>query len=443
VLVWVRADGEDFLIAAIWYRRTFVAALVVLSVCSRAANAEPPPAVTFTRVADTNMTVPYGAWKHQSFKSFDVPVIDRGDVAFLADAEFSGVEKAPFNWEHGELGVVADPSTPRPGGGPAFSYISGVSVRDGEYAFGVGGLSSPPGAGVYRTLHGTLVEQANTAPVRPRRVVLDESVVWFNGVTSVVALPPRLGVYRASEGSVATVAFDRQPNPAAPAGYAFSFDPLNPDYPVVAIDGVAVFWAPSRRTGSPDMHGLYRYRDGDMGRIADSTMPQFSGGIYRNAFDYDGHTVAFGAAGAIYVGREGSFVPVAMDGQPTPDGETFALANDGNEMGISVDAGRIAFTSVRRSPPLFLDYYTVLYSDVGGGSLQRIIGTGDVLFGQLVYSVVIGPDALSGNQIAFWVRFTDGTTGVYIATVPEPATSVIGIPWLAATLARLRRRRKP
>jgi hypothetical protein len=415
---------------------------VVVSVFARVTLADPPPEVTFTRIADTDTLVPYGKWKGERFTGFGVPGTDNGNVVFVAGAESSTSESenGVFKWENGELGLVADPSTPRPGSAIPFRQFVAPSVCGDQYAFGVSGFV-PDQSAVYRTVGGELAQQAIIAPVHPRRVMLDGAVVWFSGITYRVGQPPRLGVYRANAGSVTTVASDGQPNPATAAGYTFAFDSKLGDYPAVAKDGAAVFWAPSRAADSvgPPIHGLYKYHDGNIQTIAESTMAQFNGGIDRNAFDYDGATVAFAAAGTVFIARGGAFEPIATDGQPAPDGGTFALQNPLNQMAVSADGGRVAFTSVLASPPLFLDYSSGIYSDVAG-SLRRIIGTGDTLGDQLVYSIVISPDALSGNQIAFWARFTDGTTGVYVATVPEPAACVIAYLWLIGTLARMRRR---
>jgi hypothetical protein len=78
-----------------------------------------------------------------------------------------------------------------------------------------------------------------------------------------------------------------------------------------------------------------------------------------------------------------------------------------------------------------------LFSDVGG-DLTRVIGPGDTLFGKSVVSILMGPDAMSGRDIAFAAVFRDGSSGIYLATVPEPRAFLLG---LTGCLLRLRRRR--
>src|SRR5207247_4091720 len=84
---------------------------------------------------------------------------------------------------------------------------------------------------------------------------------------------------------------------------------------------------------------------------------------------------------------------------------------------VSIDAGHIAllpFLSNGRSS-------IALFTDIRG-PLERIIGGGDTLDGKTIYNLFMGPDALSGSSIAFWATFTDGSQGIYLASVPEPAS---------------------
>ena len=76
-----------------------------------------------------------------------------------------------------------------------------------------------------------------------------------------------------------------------------------------------------------------------------------------------------------------------------------------------------------------------VYSDLAG-SLQRIAGPGDELFGKTVCAAVLHDQGLSGDNLAFSAAFTDGTSGIYM--VPEPAG--VALLMIAATLVRWRRR---
>jgi hypothetical protein len=70
---------------------------------------------------------------------------------------------------------------------------------------------------------------------------------------------------------------------------------------------------------------------------------------------------------------------------------------------------------------LYLDIYVNL-----DGELQKVIGVDDPLDGKVVEGVWLGAQAFRGNEIAFLVRFSDQTDGIYVATfVPEPSTTLL------------------
>jgi hypothetical protein len=76
-----------------------------------------------------------------------------------------------------------------------------------------------------------------------------------------------------------------------------------------------------------------------------------------------------------------------------------------------------------------------------GGSLIDVISDGDLLNGKTVSSLSFSTDRpLSGNDLVFTVGFTDGSTGLYLAEVPEP--SVMGLLMCAGFAAGLARRAK-
>jgi len=92
-----------------------------------------------------------------------------------------------------------------------------------------------------------------------------------------------------------------------------------------------------------------------------------------------------------------------------------------------------------------------LYSD---GVVSRLIGTGDLLDGKTVlqahyidsdpfttkFEQLWVPPGMWENQVAFRSKFTDGSEGIYVATIPEPTTLALGTLALIGMLPIARRR---
>ena len=71
---------------------------------------------------------------------------------------------------------------------------------------------------------------------------------------------------------------------------------------------------------------------------------------------------------------------------------------------------------------------------------QKVIGIGDSLFGGTVNLFMLTPRGLNDNdQVAFTYRLTNGTWGIGVASVPEPASYLAGSLLGLALLARRRR----
>ena len=67
------------------------------------------------------------------------------------------------------------------------------------------------------------------------------------------------------------------------------------------------------------------------------------------------------------------------------------------------------------------------------GQLHAVIEYGDLLDGKTVWGFGFGPDGLSGDHLGFTAAFDDGSSAVYLATIPEPGTALL----LAARLAAI------
>jgi hypothetical protein len=85
-------------------------------------------------------------------------------------------------------------------------------------------------------------------------------------------------------------------------------------------------------------------------------------------------------------------------------------------------------------PPLAMGGQYIAYLRQGAiytdwfGTNQRLIGPGNQLLGKTISSVLIGPDAFAGPDIAFAATFTDGSQGLFVANLPEPCAILMLLP---------------
>src|SRR5688500_2685401 len=56
----------------------------------------------------------------------------------------------------------------------------------------------------------------------------------------------------------------------------------------------------------------------------------------------------------------------------------------------------------------------------GGSWVQEIS-----FFGQTIQQVALTSESVSGFDIAFWARFTNGNSGIFVANVPEPNVTLL------------------
>jgi len=411
----------------VWLSISALALLLIVP--ARVSSAAPAPGVTFTKIADTSTLIPAGQWAGEKFKYFGIPAIDNGKVVFLGvpDSSTNG-DNGVYGWKNGALGLVADPSVPHPTGG-TLRLFRDPAVQGDSYVFATDG----GGAGIFRSANDVVTSIGALPVTRYSAPSIDRADVWFYGYSfGPGPFDPvsGAGVYRARSGSFERLAAHGQPTPHAPDGYRFYM--ISTDRRVVASGGRAVFWAVSTKPSSPDVSGLYSVTDGVVERVVDSTMsaPGGSGGTFGTfadaAFDADGGYTLFCNDAGVYRDGLGGVTLVVAAGQDAPGGGTFAFTAFCD---VAADGGRIAFTD--GTNPIGLPHR--IYSDVGG-TLGRIVGRGDTLFGETITKVQLGPDSLSANQIVFYAQFTSGSSGVFLATIPEPDVARISAA-IAALLA--------
>ena len=73
-----------------------------------------------------------------------------------------------------------------------------------------------------------------------------------------------------------------------------------------------------------------------------------------------------------------------------------------------------------------------------GGTVSEVVGVGDTLDGKTVSALSFSGDRpLSGSDLVFTAEFTDGSKGLFLTQVPEPAA----LGCVAAVVFLLARRR--
>lgn len=382
----------------------------------------------FTRVADTSSTlIPGEATRFVSFEGEpgdDLPVfpsLDQGYVAFTGRLSAGFGQYGVFSWHNGVISKVADSTTPVPGGSGTFSIFRTPSAHGPDVAFRAFSESNRV-EGIYLSSGGSIQKVADPRTALPG-----------GGTFSVASLTPlsggdvffqnnAQGLYRFHNGALSLVAGKQTPLP----GGAGTFTDFNSN--LGGRDGGVAFYARGDNAGRP-VAGIYEYTAGSLIRIADTNTPLPGGGgnfltFSNGLIDSDGSTVAFAAndgspTQGIYLSTDGVIRKLTMS--HVANNQVFSL-------GVAVGGGHVAYTDNNS-----------IYSDLTG-TLQRTIGPGDLLFGKSVVAAGLGPDALSGNQLAFSAVFNDGTSGIYL--VPEPSAVGLGASGMIVLLSHWRRPRR-
>jgi hypothetical protein len=245
--------------------------------------------------------------------------------------------------------------------------------------------------------------------------------------------------------------------------------------PSMNNSGVSAFYGVTEGTTGPSPQGIWAGTPGDLRSVVDpgQSHPDLPAGQYIywfpgwNAVINDPAEVAFAAYlggtgvtnqndGSLWAEIDGQLGLIAREGE-TPPGlsdeisfGTFVAAPDWS------DSGQMSFYSTLRGPGLTGDNNTTLWLtdehgtpvliawqghpfDLGGGDVRIIdeistwVNQGSNNFGRSVGLNDLG-------DLAFTLRFTDGTSGVFVARIPEPPTVVILL-LVAGYVVRYPRRR--
>ncbi len=372
----------------------------------------------FTLVADSGTPVPGGLTEVSQFGGY------RFNAAIDGDAVLFSAEDGFGNWGlyrsvNRSLEVVADNTTPIPGEsgllqlGDLWSLV-GVpfSVDDGKTVFHA--FKNEVWQGLYLVENGVLSVLADN-DVRVPGFTQDFYDAWVENLSldgdSVVFagrsfLSPdgtyQWGVYIANDGSLTAVADRNTPIPNASGNFTHFY------YPTVS-NGTVAFYGKGA-----DTSGIYVTSDGGLRCVADTnTLDPTGNGVFRS-FKYpmlSGDNVVFSALDSsgrwgIYSESGGVIAPLIDRNTQLPDGSgSFSSARY-----FSVSAGNMAFLgSSGARDGVFIDI---------DGVLMQVIDESTTLDGKALKStggLLLGPQALDGDSLAFHVTFSDGEVAIYRA----------------------------
>jgi hypothetical protein len=430
---------------------------------------------TFTKVADELTPVPGktgevfaepGGDGCRIEPASEAPALDAGRVLFHSyhDPSF---DRGLYLWEAGAISVVVDDATEPPGEDSPFISLDESPTLDGLAAGFRSGFASGTRRGIFHWQDGTITLVAaegepslSTPGASVMSVEYSPSVeggmlafiVQDDSATQVE------GVYLWDGSTVTTIADESTEAPGQPGKNFTNFERVAP----VMEGGRVVFWGETTTDlgggGTDTNQGLYLWDGMSLVLVVDENTPvpgrpsQTFADLDDVSPAFDGDTVYFlgtdrtptGGGGSsdfvgIYAWNAGTLSVVATQDTPLPGGGTVG-AFIGN---LSGSGGRVLFETD------CVDLY--LAED---GVVQRVLGAGDLLDGQVVEEVWGGRQALAGLQFAINVKFEGGEQdavylGEVVAPVPlleVPTLSQWGLGLLALLLAlaaatRLGRRR--
>ncbi len=397
---------------------TFATAVALLLTAQTAVHAA---SYSFFKVVDTSVAIPGGIG---NFTSFGEPTIENGKVAFLGRG--SGQEGIYTNLS-GSLVSVADFNTLVPtGGGGSFARFGNPSMDGGAIAFAgdEGAVFGPKG--IYSTASGSLALVVNENTLVPGgggstfddisdRVSLDGGTATFVGDAGSFDLLQ--GIYQgASPGTLGGVAV-RGVTPV-PNGSGDLFDRFGGG---LSTDAGAIAFTGGNAADST-FGGVYSNASGSMVEIARQGDP-IPGKVdnftaFLEATVGDGRVVFNGQDSLNirggYSNVTGSLTVIADSNTPIPGGSGNFTAVDN----LSLNGGRVVFFGRGSSNQ------KGVFTDLPG-TLDKVLARNDAFDGKVVSSAVPSREALSElGEIAMRVSFTDGSAGIYIATLGAGLSSL-------------------
>jgi hypothetical protein len=380
----------------------------------------------YVKIADTSTALPGGTG---NFANFVVPANDGTNIAFRATGSVG--QFGVFENSNGVLTRLAGQDTPIPGGASgAFSDMEYPSARGTNVVFYAQATSGSfvTQQGIYRAgTNGSLLVIADRNTAIPSGsgnfghfdVIVSASGGWvfFTGSDQFLS---QSGAYVHNGVSLVKVANLSTPIPSGTGNFTGWSGP--------SLHGTNLAL---RGFGSGNQEGIYWGTTNSLARVADKSTAIPSGTGMFTSFGYpslSGTNVAvqgFGTNGqvGIYLGNTTNNLTRIADTNtliPGSGGRFTGFGSSGLGYPVSSDGKNVVFLGQGAAPGIFL--YTG--SD---GTLHRVVTLNMALGGKQVSQLNFNSEALSGNSVAFWVAFSDGTAGIWKAVFSTLSGPVLSI----------------
>ena len=350
---------------------------------------------------DSSVSIPSGSGHFTGFSAPNGLGVDMGGGAYgvialvFQGGGASGQGIYDFRPSGPTLTVVADTSTPMPGGGGDFGtfFVPSVTHSISESVAFRANNNGGSVTGIYlqQDFGSGLLVVANNSTYIPgttlgeKFVSFGDPVIDFPSTTFIGTGATQQGVYRtAGPGSLLAV-WDKSTLVPGGGGNFTGFSHLSRHGPLAFVGN----WGTSSAgvfTSTADTQVL--------GKVADDNTP-IPDGV--------GDFISFSATGCSYGVGDGIFV-------------AFQAAGTGGQSGI--------------------------YAQLASGPLLCLVSLDTPIDGKTIASLAMADNAVTGDNVYFKATFTDGSSGIYSAyvPVPEPSAAIVGGGMI--TLVFLRRRRR-
>ena len=406
--------------------------LAILLATSPALSMQP----VFERIVDVDDRVPQEVTPGdpEFFSVFGAPALSGGNLVFRAR---SGDDRALglYTTIGGSLTRVAKEfSTPVPGGFGDFTRIGRPEISGNRIVF-LGESNRFDGReleGVYLYDFDSQASLEQLAVSTPSRETTgqfsrfggiwmdqDEIAIAAGGVRD--ATPPTpSGLFRHANGAFSSIVPVGAPAVSGPQTFLGFGD--------VELDGTDLAF--SANLGLPPVNGvvpgglqsgIFALSDGSLRRVVDDSAP-IPGGVDEvfslSNVSTSGGEITFSARSAandwgLHVEKDGAIRRVVG-----PDSFPTALGRVDFVSSVTIDDGNVAFATVQGNTQsaIYVEFDRILY---------QVAAPGVELDGKIIARLELRENGFEGRQLAFQAGFTDGTQGIYLATIPEPSTALL------------------